>query len=68
MWAGNVATAKGTRKILEAGANVVKVGIAPGSVCTTRVMTGIGIPQFTAAMECAKVAHDKDAFVISVNH
>ena len=48
--AGNVATAEGTRAIIDAGADVVKVGIGPGSICTTRVVAGIGVPQFTAAI------------------
>jgi len=54
--AGNVATAEGTRALFEAGADCVKVGIGPGSICTTRVVTGIGVPQLTAIMECTRVA------------
>ncbi len=54
--AGNVATAEGTRALIEAGANVVKVGIGPGSICTTRVIAGIGVPQFTAVLNCAAEA------------
>lgn len=54
--AGNVATAEGTRELIEAGADVVKVGIGPGSICTTRVIAGIGVPQFTAVMDCAAEA------------
>ncbi|MCY8742345.1 IMP dehydrogenase, partial [Bacillus haynesii] len=46
--AGNVATAEGTKALIEAGANVVKVGIGPGSICTTRVVAGVGVPQVTA--------------------
>ncbi len=51
--AGNVATADGTRALIEAGADAVKVGVGPGSICTTRVIAGIGVPQMTAIMECA---------------
>lgn len=54
--AGNVGTAEGTRAIIRAGADAVKVGIGPGSICTTRVVAGVGIPQITAIMECARVA------------
>ena len=54
--AGNVGTAEATRDIIRAGADAVKVGIGPGSICTTRVVAGIGVPQITAIMECAKVA------------
>ncbi|MDU4571906.1 MAG: IMP dehydrogenase, partial [Finegoldia magna] len=54
--AGNVATADATRDLIEAGADCVKVGIGPGSICTTRVVTGIGVPQMTAIIECAKEA------------
>ena len=51
---GNVATVEAVRDLAKAGADAVKVGIGPGSICTTRVVTGIGAPQFTAVMECAK--------------
>jgi len=54
--AGNVATAAATRALIEAGADVVKVGIGPGSICTTRIVAGIGVPQFTAVMDCAEEA------------
>lgn len=54
--AGNVATAEATRALIEAGADVVKVGIGPGSICTTRVIAGIGMPQLTAVMNCAEEA------------
>ncbi len=54
--AGNVATAAATRALIEAGADVVKVGIGPGSICTTRVIAGIGVPQITAIMDCAEEA------------
>jgi len=54
--AGNVATAEATKALIEAGADAVKVGIGPGSICTTRVVAGIGVPQITAVMECAEAA------------
>ncbi len=54
--AGNVATAEATRDLIEAGADCVKVGIGPGSICTTRIVAGIGMPQLTAVYECAKEA------------
>lgn len=54
--AGNVVTAEGTRQLLDAGADVVKVGVGPGAMCTTRMMTGVGRPQFSAVVECADAA------------
>jgi IMP dehydrogenase len=54
--AGNVATAEGTRDLISAGADAVKVGIGPGSICTTRVVTGVGVPQITAIYQAAKAA------------
>jgi len=54
--AGNIATAEATRDLVKAGADAVKVGIGPGSICTTRVVAGVGVPQITAIMECAKAA------------
>jgi IMP dehydrogenase len=54
--AGNVGTAEATRDLIRAGADAVKVGIGPGSICTTRVVAGIGVPQITAIMECARAA------------
>src|SRR4051794_21904771 len=56
--AGNVVTAGGTRDLIEAGADVVKVGVGPGAMCTTRMMTGVGRPQFSAVEECAAEARD----------
>ncbi|MCL2128024.1 MAG: IMP dehydrogenase, partial [Treponema sp.] len=53
---GNVATKEGTRRLIEAGADAVKVGIGPGSICTTRIVAGIGVPQFTAVLDCAEEA------------
>ncbi len=52
---GNVATADGTKMLIEAGANAIKVGIGPGSICTTRMVAGIGVPQLSAVMECAVI-------------
>ncbi len=54
--AGNVATGEGTRALIEAGADAIKVGVGPGSICTTRVVAGIGVPQMTAIMDCAREA------------
>jgi IMP dehydrogenase len=54
--AGNIATAEATRALLDAGADAVKVGIGPGSICTTRVVAGVGVPQVTAIYDCAEVA------------
>ncbi|MCK8817094.1 IMP dehydrogenase [Natroniella sulfidigena] len=63
--AGNVATAEATRDLIEAGADVVKVGVGPGSICTTRVVAGVGVPQVTAVYDCAKVADEYGASVIA---
>ncbi|MGE5290583.1 MAG: GuaB1 family IMP dehydrogenase-related protein [Micromonosporaceae bacterium] len=54
--AGNVVTAEGVRELIEAGADIVKVGVGPGAMCTTRMMTGVGRPQFSAVLECAAQA------------
>ncbi|GAB2536808.1 IMP dehydrogenase [Gracilibacillus alcaliphilus] len=54
--AGNVATAEATKALIEAGANIIKVGIGPGSICTTRVVAGVGVPQITAVNDCAAEA------------
>ena len=54
--AGNVATAEATKALIDAGADIVKVGIGPGSICTTRIVAGIGVPQITAIMDCAEEA------------
>src|SRR5690606_7958954 len=56
--AGNVATAEGTRALIGAGADAVKVGIGPGSICTTRIVAGVGVPQLTAIIDCALGAND----------
>ncbi len=53
---GNVVTAEGTRRLIEAGADGVKVGVGPGSICTTRIVAGVGMPQFSAVLECAEEA------------
>nr|WP_239565576.1 IMP dehydrogenase [Brevibacillus fulvus] len=63
--AGNVATGEATRDLIEAGASVVKVGIGPGSICTTRVVAGIGVPQITAINDCARVAQQYGVPVIA---
>jgi IMP dehydrogenase len=55
--AGNIVTAKAAKDLLDAGADILKVGIGPGAMCTTRMMTGVGRPQFSALLECAEVAH-----------
>ena len=54
--AGNVVSAEGTRDLISAGASIVKVGVGPGAMCTTRMMTGVGRPQFSAVLECAEAA------------
>ena len=61
--AGNVVAAGGTRDLVEAGADIVKVGVGPGAMCTTRMMTGVGRPQFSAVLECAGAARDLGAHV-----
>ena len=63
--AGNVATAEGTRALIEAGADCVKIGIGPGSICTTRVVAGIGVPQITAVFDAAQVAAEYDVPIIA---
>lgn len=63
--AGNVATAAGTKALFEAGADVVKVGIGPGSICTTRVVAGVGVPQITAIYDCATEARNHGKTIIA---
>jgi IMP dehydrogenase len=63
--AGNVATYDGARALIDAGADAVKVGIGPGSICTTRIVAGVGVPQLTAVMEAARAAKDSGAPVIA---
>jgi IMP dehydrogenase len=63
--AGNVATAKGAEDLIKAGVDAVKVGVGSGSICITRVVTGSGVPQLTAVMDCAKVGREHDVPIIS---
>lgn len=63
--AGNVATAEATRELIEAGADIVKVGIGPGSICTTRVVAGVGVPQITAVYDCATEARKHGKTIIA---
>jgi len=63
--AGNVATAEATRALIGAGADAIKVGIGPGSICTTRIVAGVGVPQLTAIMDCAAAAADSGTPVIA---
>ncbi|MEM1269632.1 MAG: IMP dehydrogenase [Bacteroidota bacterium] len=63
--AGNVATGDGTADLIEAGVDAVKVGIGPGSICTTRVVAGVGVPQLTAIMECARIAREHGVPIIA---
>jgi IMP dehydrogenase len=63
--AGNVATAEATRDLIEAGASIVKVGIGPGSICTTRVVAGVGVPQITAIYDCATEARKHNVPIIA---
>ncbi len=63
--AGNVATAEGTADLISAGANAVKVGIGPGSICTTRIVAGVGVPQMTAIRNCVKVANEHNIPIIA---
>lgn len=63
--AGNVATAEGTAALIDAGADAIKVGIGPGSICTTRIVAGVGVPQFSALLESVEVAKKADVPVIS---
>jgi IMP dehydrogenase len=62
---GNVASKEGTRRLIKAGADAVKVGIGPGSICTTRIIAGIGVPQFTAVLDCAEEASKSNIPVIA---
>ena len=62
---GNVATAEGTEALIKAGVSAVKIGVGPGSICTTRVVAGVGVPQFTAVMDAASVAAKADIPVIA---
>ncbi len=62
---GNVATPDGTRRLIDAGADAVKIGVGPGSICTTRIVAGIGVPQFSAVLWCAEEAAKNDVPVIA---
>jgi len=63
--AGNIATAEAAEDLIQAGANAVKVGIGPGAICTTRVISGVGMPQISAIIDCAKVAEKNNIPVIA---
>ncbi len=63
--AGNVATPDGAKALIDSGADAIKVGIGPGSICTTRIVAGVGVPQLTALMDCAEAARDANIPVIS---
>lgn len=63
--AGNVATVDGTKALIDAGADIVKVGIGPGSICTTRIVAGVGVPQLTAIMHCAEAAQKAGVPVVA---
>ena len=63
--AGNIATYEGAKALIEAGADAIKVGIGPGSICTTRIVAGVGVPQLTAIMNCSAEAHKHDVPIIA---
>jgi IMP dehydrogenase len=63
--AGNIATTEAAQDLIEAGANAVKVGIGPGAICTTRVISGVGVPQVSAIINCVKVAQKYNIPVIA---
>jgi len=63
--AGNIATADGAKALIDAGADAIKIGIGPGSICTTRIVAGVGVPQLTAVMDAAEAAHKQDVPVIA---
>lgn len=67
MQAGNVVTGEMVEELLLSGADIIKVGIGPGSVCTTRLQTGVGYPQLSAVLECADAAHGLQGHIISVS-
>ena len=62
---GNVATSEATKALIDAGASAVKIGIGPGSICTTRMVAGVGLPQLSAIMECSEIAKKNDVHVIA---
>ncbi|MDK7117417.1 IMP dehydrogenase, partial [Lactobacillus gasseri] len=63
--AGNVATAEGTKALFDSGVDIVKVGIGPGSICTTRIIAGVGVPQITAIYDAASVAREYGKTIIA---
>ena len=63
--AGNVATAKGTKALIDAGVDGVKIGIGPGSICTTRIVAGVGVPQLSAIMNCKEVSNEMGVPIIA---
>jgi len=63
--AGNVATAEGTKALIDAGADAVKVGIGPGSICTTRIVAGVGVPQLTAVLDAVEAAQKRNTPIIA---
>jgi IMP dehydrogenase len=63
--AGNIATGEGAKDLISAGVDAIKVGIGPGSICTTRIVSGVGVPQITAIMECAAIARERNIPVIA---
>lgn len=63
--AGNVATAEGAKSLMDAGADAIKVGVGPGSICTTRIIAGVGVPQVTAIMHCSKAARERGIPIIA---
>ena len=63
--AGNIATYEGAKALFEAGADTVKVGIGPGSICTTRMIAGVGVPQITAVLEATRAAREFDRCAIA---
>ena len=65
LMAGNVATAEGTEALIKAGVDAVKVGVGPGSICTTRMVSGVGVPQVTAIMNCASVARKHNVSIVA---
>ena len=63
--AGNIATAEGAKSLIKAGADAIKVGIGPGSICTTRVISGVGVPQVTAVFNAARAASESGVPIIA---
>lgn len=63
--AGNVATPEATKELIDLGVNAVKIGVGPGSICTTRIIAGVGVPQFTAIYECARISNKKNIPIVA---